>query len=530
MLVLSMGLGRQGVAGAPECADDNGDSNGDNALDLSDAVYLLSHLFQGGPAAVLFCDPAGPKEEGCAAENGDSNGDNALDLSDGIYLLGHLFQGGLPPVDICENLAGPEAGNCNDGVDNDGDTFTDCDDPDCAGAFPQFVYTFDSDPGEWGLQQCLADITLALDNGALVMTYEEAVGSPHPPGEQLDTSGIRIQPGFLDPGIDTSTITHVTIDYQAVNWPTSDSVRCFMGYLAVGNPGGSLEFPLDPLGSQVVIDLTGEMDWTDMPVPVTGINLEMPFGDDAAATPASDWYTAGAELHIDRIALTLGTNPPAPCPPAVGSPEVCDNGTDDDLDGLVDCADADCPHASQVVYTFDAALEGWMQGEGVSDNTAVLDGGDGTLVVTYRENPGVGDPNGESGPLDFPGISNPTVSIDNSTITHVTINYEALNWPTSTPVRATIGYGGSSEFALDPDSTEAVIDLNALRVASAPSWTGATNPVTRVIFQIPMTGPQGDCAATPASDWYVDNPMIGDPAATLRIDRIAFTSASASCP
>ena len=28
----------------------NGDVNGDNSLDLSDAIYLLAHLFQGGPA------------------------------------------------------------------------------------------------------------------------------------------------------------------------------------------------------------------------------------------------------------------------------------------------------------------------------------------------------------------------------------------------------------------------------------------------------------------------------------------------
>ena len=102
VVALSLGVGRLGVAGPPDCADENGDSNGDNALDLSDAVYLLSHLFQGGLAAVLFCDPAGPKEDDCADENGDSNGDNALDLSDAIYLLGHLFQGGPAPVPKCQ--------------------------------------------------------------------------------------------------------------------------------------------------------------------------------------------------------------------------------------------------------------------------------------------------------------------------------------------------------------------------------------------------------------------------------------------
>ena len=31
---------------------ENGDVNGDNGLDLSDAIYLLSFLFQGGPAEI----------------------------------------------------------------------------------------------------------------------------------------------------------------------------------------------------------------------------------------------------------------------------------------------------------------------------------------------------------------------------------------------------------------------------------------------------------------------------------------------
>src|ERR1041384_2001923 len=36
----------------------NGDVNGDGKLDLTDAIYLLSHLFQGGPAPVAIECPA----------------------------------------------------------------------------------------------------------------------------------------------------------------------------------------------------------------------------------------------------------------------------------------------------------------------------------------------------------------------------------------------------------------------------------------------------------------------------------------
>jgi len=124
-----------GVAGPPPaCSDDNGNVNGDSARDLSDAVYLLAWLFQGGPFPGSFCATPGPKEVGCARENGNTNGDAARDLSDVIYLLAWLFQGGPAPVLFCGGSP-PEI--CDDlGGDEDGDGLTDCDDPDCAGMGP----------------------------------------------------------------------------------------------------------------------------------------------------------------------------------------------------------------------------------------------------------------------------------------------------------------------------------------------------------------------------------------------------------
>ena len=89
--------GERGGGAGPVCATENGDDNGDGGRDLSDAIYKLSFLFQGGGATVPFCTPAGPKAEGCAAENGDDNGDGGIDLSDAIYKLAFLFQGGPPP-------------------------------------------------------------------------------------------------------------------------------------------------------------------------------------------------------------------------------------------------------------------------------------------------------------------------------------------------------------------------------------------------------------------------------------------------
>lgn len=67
-------------------------------------------------------------EGGATLGNGDVNGDNATDLSDAIYLLSFLFQGGPSPVP-CPGTAVELV--CNDGLDDDNDGSTDCDDSDC---------------------------------------------------------------------------------------------------------------------------------------------------------------------------------------------------------------------------------------------------------------------------------------------------------------------------------------------------------------------------------------------------------------
>jgi hypothetical protein len=61
-----------------------GDANGDGGEDLSDALFILVALFQGGP--VPDC-----------AEAADTNNDGKFDLSDGIFLLDFLFLGGKAP-------------------------------------------------------------------------------------------------------------------------------------------------------------------------------------------------------------------------------------------------------------------------------------------------------------------------------------------------------------------------------------------------------------------------------------------------
>ena len=61
-----------------------GDANDDTQVNLTDAVFILSHLFMGEEA------PA------CLAA-ADSTGNRALDLSDSVFLLNYLFNGGDAP-------------------------------------------------------------------------------------------------------------------------------------------------------------------------------------------------------------------------------------------------------------------------------------------------------------------------------------------------------------------------------------------------------------------------------------------------
>jgi hypothetical protein len=87
-----------------------GSANGDGILDVADCVYLLGHLFRGGPPPP--CERAA-----------DVNDDCVLDSSDVIYTITYEFLGGPPPpagtgcrlvdLDRCPGLAcesAPETG------------------------------------------------------------------------------------------------------------------------------------------------------------------------------------------------------------------------------------------------------------------------------------------------------------------------------------------------------------------------------------------------------------------------------------
>jgi hypothetical protein len=71
-------------AGPCDCKP--GDANGDNTIDISDVVYLISYIFSGGSAPIPY-----------AVCSGDANCDCAVDISDAVYLISYIFSGGSGP-------------------------------------------------------------------------------------------------------------------------------------------------------------------------------------------------------------------------------------------------------------------------------------------------------------------------------------------------------------------------------------------------------------------------------------------------
>ncbi len=65
-----------------------GDANGDRNSDIGDAVFIINHVFKGGPAP----DPV---------VAGDANCDGNTDVGDAVYIISHVFKGGPAPCAGC---------------------------------------------------------------------------------------------------------------------------------------------------------------------------------------------------------------------------------------------------------------------------------------------------------------------------------------------------------------------------------------------------------------------------------------------
>jgi hypothetical protein len=65
-----------------------GDADGNTIVNISDAVYLISYIFGGGPAP----DPL---------LSGDADCNQIVNISDAVYLISYIFGGGPAPCENC---------------------------------------------------------------------------------------------------------------------------------------------------------------------------------------------------------------------------------------------------------------------------------------------------------------------------------------------------------------------------------------------------------------------------------------------
>ena len=66
-----------------------GDADASGNVDISDAVYLIAYIFQGGPAPNPLVA-------------GDADCSNSVDISDAVYLIAYIFGGGPAPCAGCK--------------------------------------------------------------------------------------------------------------------------------------------------------------------------------------------------------------------------------------------------------------------------------------------------------------------------------------------------------------------------------------------------------------------------------------------
>lgn len=70
------------------CGYTCGDANADLAINVADAVFLISYIFKGGPAPDPLCV-------------GDANADDAVNIADAVYLINYIFKSGPAPSEAC---------------------------------------------------------------------------------------------------------------------------------------------------------------------------------------------------------------------------------------------------------------------------------------------------------------------------------------------------------------------------------------------------------------------------------------------
>jgi hypothetical protein len=279
----------------PACAEDctnNIDDDGDGDVDCSDSDCT------GAPG----CDSS---ETSCD-DGFDNDGDGNVDCGD---------------TDCTADSACNPEGDCDDGVDGDGDGDTDCDDDECAGVDPVCGEVCDNGVDDDGNGDIDCD-------DAYCQGLDVCAGAPGVGGTCVDAMSLGC--GDTDSWTNAAISATNNIDeYSCSPWDESGPE-----YTYVFRPEATEEVEVclsnlnQDLDIFVVSDVSGGCD---------GNNC-IDYGHNCVtfdATAGESYYLVvdgyqGAQSSYD-IEVTCAS-----------TAEECDNGVDDDADGLVDCDDDDC--------------------------------------------------------------------------------------------------------------------------------------------------------------------------------------------
>ena len=274
---------------------------------------------------------------------------------------------GIPPC-------GAEAGQCDDGVDNDADGTTDCFDVDCIGDPICFegdnaTCTDGVDNDADGATDCadldcsgiglcgpeVCDDGFDNDGDGLVDCFDVAdcQGTPACPTSGNDECITAIDIPVAGPGTYTALMNSTA---ASLGTDPAPSIPCAV----VGAFDNDIWFSFTPdqdMSAEIhTCDATGWdtdlMVYEDATNDCTAMTEIACNGDATVLTGCQAFYS-----HVQFVGVTAGINYKIRVGSwAVGAsgvgqltmnlvavgPEICDDGVDNDLDGLVDCADPDC--------------------------------------------------------------------------------------------------------------------------------------------------------------------------------------------
>ena len=294
----------------PEICDNGIDDDGDGLIDCAD------------PDCSTDPGCTSPTTEICD-NNIDDDGDGAVDCADSdcpacVTCTDGVQNGAETGVDCggpdCAPCQTPEI--CNDGIDNDGDGAIDCLDSDCPDCMECEEETVDQNDFENSLG-------IWIDGGADAERWWD--------------------PAYANSGITMirlhSQSTSSWMKTQPLDLSVYNTVIIRFSYVAIGCANSTDDFWLQKsdAGSEfaTVASWTYGSDFQNAEQKQVEVTLSGTFSTAVEWRLYSDATTAGSLIHIDDIEI-LGCN--GTITPDI---EVCDNGIDDDGDGLIDCDDPD---------------------------------------------------------------------------------------------------------------------------------------------------------------------------------------------